>query len=88
MKSSIVSGLSEQQTTEMKVAFKGAIILRERLQTLLERKLEVKRKFVRSNDRYKDAAWPYLQADALGYESAIFEVISLLSDDSVEKEEK
>lgn len=79
MKTSLVSGLSPQDAEEISLAFKASARLRERLIYVLENKLENDKKTLRSRDAYVNASWPYLQADAIGYERAISELISLLS---------
>lgn len=85
MKSSITAGLEAQTAQEIKAAFNASARLRERYVTLLEAKIELSRKNARKTDAYDKPSWAYLQADAIGYERAIIELISLLSSDSVTK---
>lgn len=86
MKSSITAGLEAQTAQEVKAAFIASKRLRDRLIVMLEAKVELSRKDARKKDAYQNSSWPYLQADAIGYERAVFELISLLSSDSVEKD--
>lgn len=78
MKTTWTKGLTPEQTVEIKKDFVGAIILRKRLQTLLEEKESSSRKSSISKDLYANPNWAYLQADAKGYERALNEIISLL----------
>lgn len=84
MKSSIAAGLEAQDAREIKDAFRASKRIRDRYVVLLEAKLELSRKEARKKDAYEKPSWAYLQADSIGYERAIFELISLLSSDSVE----
>ena len=79
MKTSLISGLNKQDAEEIVLAFKGSARLRERYITILTEKLESNRKMLRSKDMYDKPSWQYLQADGIGYERAVFELISLLS---------
>lgn len=84
MKSSWLAGLTEQERNECKGDFIAAGKLRERLTVLLNDKCDVARTSGRAKISYETANWPYLQADLVGYERALFEVISLISNDPVE----
>ncbi len=79
MKTSWTKGLTPQETIECKQEFVGAARLRERLSALLEAKADEKRKATRSGNAYDSPNWALVQADAIGYEKALYEVISLLS---------
>ena len=84
MKTIILKGLNEQESDEMRQAFAHAAYLRKRLQKLLQEKIDASNKATRSKDAYGIANWAYLQADAVGYERGMQEVISLL--DSAESD--
>lgn len=79
MKTVWLKGLDPQATIECKQEFVGAARLRERLAALLEAKADEKRKAVRSGNAYENPNWALVQADAIGYEKALYEVISLIS---------
>lgn len=81
MKTSWTKGLTPDQTTELRKDFVGSIMLRNRLAQLSREKIETYRKATISKDGYANPAWAYQQADAVGYERALQEVISLLLDD-------
>lgn len=78
MKTAIVKGLTEVQAEEMRHCFVHASLLRKHLQKLLNEKINASNRMVRSKDSYSIPNWAYLQADAVGYERALTEVISLL----------
>jgi hypothetical protein len=86
MKSTWTKGLSGKKLEEVKNDFLSSSLTRERLQTLLEDKINTSRKFNTSKDAYDISNWAYLQADGIGYERALNEVISLISNVSVEKD--
>lgn len=78
MKVSWTKGLTQEQATELRKDFVGAVILRQRLQKLLQDKIDASRNASMSKDAYESPNWAYLQADARGFERALSEVISLL----------
>lgn len=79
MKTSIIKGLSEQQAEEMRQCFWHSAVLREQLKKVLSEKIDASNRIVRSKDAYNVPNWAYLQADAVGYERAMSEVMSLLT---------
>jgi hypothetical protein len=78
MKTSLTKGLDVEKTKELKVEFASSTFLRERLRQLLDEKIQTNRTATTSKDAYGNPNWAYLQADAVGYERALKEVISLL----------
>jgi hypothetical protein len=82
MKTALFKNLTDQQKDEMRQTFAHAAFLRSQLSTILTEKINASNKVVRSKDSYGIANWAYLQADAVGYERAMQEVISLLSAES------
>jgi len=85
MKASWTQGLTPEQAIEIKKDFKGCFPTRKRLAKLLEDKISVTRKGTLTKDGYSSPNWAYVQADSVGYERALNDVISLILDDSVEK---
>jgi len=79
MKTAITKGLNEQQSEEMRHCFVHAAVLRNQLKKLLEEKINASNRVARSKDAYNIPNWAYLQADAVGYERALTEVINLLT---------
>jgi hypothetical protein len=80
MKTTWTKGLTPDAADELRKEFINATRFRERLRQLLEDKSEVRRKAAFKNDAYDNPSWAYQQADAIGYEKAILEVISLISE--------
>ena len=78
MKSSWTEGLTEQQEGEVRSEYASSPVLRERLGTLINKKIELSQKNARGKDKYESPSWGYLQADAIGYERALSEIISLI----------
>lgn len=78
MKTVWTKGLNAEQTTELKKDFVGSVILRKRLQAILEDKVTLSREGSMTKEGYTNPNWAYLQADARGYERAMSEVISLI----------
>lgn len=83
MKTVWTKGLNAQEVIECKAEYVGAARLRDRLRALLEAKADASRKATLSGNAYSNPNWALVQADAIGYEKALFEVISLISDKSV-----
>lgn len=79
MKTTIVKGLTKEQISEMEASFNAGARFRDKLVELLMARIEDARKGARSRDAYSSNSWAYLQADAIGYERALFETISLIS---------
>lgn len=84
MKTVWTINLSEQQQQEVRKEYASSPVLRERLIKILNDKLDVAKTGARSKIKYESASWPYYQADNIGYERAIIEVISLITTKSVE----
>lgn len=78
MKASWLNGLEEGQKLEMEREFLASALLRSRLKELIEGKLEASRVAQRNKVNYENSAWPYQQADQIGYERALSEIISLI----------
>jgi hypothetical protein len=85
MKTSWTSGLDKNRAVEIRVDFVKSAPMRERLKTMLEDKINTSNVASRNKENYALAGWPFLQADSVGYERALREVISLITDESVEK---
>lgn len=79
MKTTITAGLKGQQLDDVKQEFASSPHLRQRLNEVLEAKIESQRTFATSKERYDSPSWAMIQADSIGYERALREVISLLS---------
>jgi hypothetical protein len=80
MKTVWTKGVKAEDVELMEREFKEARALRKRLKELLEEKLNTKRTEKRSKDGYANPNWAYFQADAIGYERAITEILSIIED--------
>jgi hypothetical protein len=84
MKSSWIIGIDKERITQVREDFLSSRGCRDRLQELLEAKIKGNTVVSRSKDNYALAGWPYMQADAVGYERALKEIISLITEEIVE----
>lgn len=79
MKTSWTKGMNEQEKGEIKSLFLSNSRLRERAILLMQEKIEVSNKKNTSEGAYDNPNWALKQADAVGYERALQEIISLFS---------
>lgn len=80
MKSTITKGLTEDERMEITQDFIRSHALRKRLSAIFNEKISSSRGKSISVDAYDSPNWALRQADEIGYERALNEVISLLSD--------
>jgi len=85
MKTVWLKGLTLDQKTEMKKEYAASSHLRAALTSILNDKLSTINTSLRSKTNYENPAWAFQQADGIGYERAIYEVIALISNSPVEK---
>lgn len=78
MKTSLVKGLEKDAKEEAEVMFTQAYMFRLLVIKRLEDKVRIARSKAKDQQCYQSPNWPYLQADIIGYERAMEEVISLL----------
>lgn len=78
MKTSLTKGLDAVTASEVESEFNASGMLRRRLIEVLESKQAAMLKKRRSEFSYDSPNWSLMQADAVGYEKALEEVISLL----------
>ena len=86
MKRSITQGIPKERVEEVKADFICSAGFRLRLIDILNRKKNAKRSKATLEVTYENPNWAYVQADLIGYERAINDVIFILSDDVVEKD--
>lgn len=79
MKTSLISGLNDLQRSEIISEYQGSQLLRRRLTELLEARQKKCLDKRRKEDAYDSPNWGFLQADSIGYERALNEVIQLIS---------
>lgn len=83
MRQSWTKGVDRELAVDIRQNFKESLVLRKRLQVLLEEKITLSQKTSRAKDSYESPNWAYLQADARGYERALSEIISLIFEKDV-----
>lgn len=83
MKTSITAGLSPVDAKTIKEEYLGSASLRKRLVELLIKKQEKSYEERISKSSYDSPNWSLVQADGVGYERAMQEIISLISEKSV-----
>jgi hypothetical protein len=79
MKVAITKGLDKDEAKDMRAAFNAAQILRKRIISILTENIDAKRRDSVNNAGYESPNWALKQADTIGYERAVRELISLLS---------
>lgn len=83
MKTLWTKGLDEQTTKELKANFKESLITRRRISDILEGMIKSSRCVCVSKDTYyKTPNWPLMQADGVGYERALREVMSIVHEEN------
>jgi hypothetical protein len=73
-------GLEPDVIREIKGDFVSSKLVRKRLKKLIDDKIETKRASVRKDSGYDKPNWENYVADALGYERALYEIISLIDE--------
>lgn len=80
MKQSWIKNLSPENARMAEDDYKGSAGARIRLTEMLQDKLRVANTMKIKKDGYELPNWAFMQADYNGYERALQEVISLISD--------
>lgn len=83
MKVTWTKGMTKDAADEFRKEFINATRFRTRLREILEDKSDTKRRESFKNASYDSPSWAYQQADAIGYEKALSEIISLILDEKV-----
>lgn len=84
MKVSWTKGVDKELAIDIRQNFKESLVMRKRLTQLLEEKAEVSLAASRGKVTYDNPNWALLQADAVGYQRALQEIISLIASDQVD----
>lgn len=82
MKQSWTNGLDKELAVDVKQNFKESLVMRKRLRELLLAKVVESQKVSRAKSTYDNHNWAFLQADHLGYERALHDIIELISDNN------
>lgn len=80
MKTTWTKGLTSTDEAIISQQFKEGRVLRRRLSEIIKEKIETKRTSSISNDGYDKPNWAYYQADSVGFERAMKEILSILED--------
>lgn len=80
MRTAWTKNLDVQNTKDITQLYKESLILRKRLNTILSELIEDKRRGAGLESKYDSPNWAYLQADRLGYERALRDIIALISE--------
>lgn len=86
MKLDWTKGQEDDRAKEIELSFRSASILRRRLKELLDEKIESNRNAARAKQLYENPNWAYRVADSVGYERALYDIISLFEE--VKNDEK
>lgn len=86
MKTILLKGLNDKQVDEMRQMFAASANIRQHIISVLKEKINTSNKNTRSKDAYNVPNWAYLQADGVGYERALVEVIGLLTSESSQQD--
>lgn len=81
MKSTWLKGLEAGRETELRGDFISSKFVRQRLQAMIDEKIETARASVRKKENYELPNFTALVADSIGYERALMEIRSLLDSD-------
>ena len=79
MQESWFKGLDDERKTEIRKDFRSSIIVRKRLKTICEGKIQSSANAARNKVDYDCPNWAYKQADSRGYERALTEIMKLLN---------
>jgi hypothetical protein len=80
MKTSWLQGVEKERAVDIRQNFKESLVLRKRFFELVYEMIESSRKFQTSKDLYDSPSWAYLQADRVGYERALRDILDLFKD--------
>lgn len=80
MKTSWTEGLEPDVIPEVRGDFLSSRITRHRLTDLINKKINANRSAATNKDGYDSPNWAYKQADSVGFERALKEVLSLIAD--------
>lgn len=79
MKTCWTKGLTKEEREEVISSFSSGAFLRQRAIQLIEEKIKTSRGASIASSAYDNPNWAYKQADQVGYERALEEIISILS---------
>jgi hypothetical protein len=74
----LTNGLSPADKKQVEDSLNSNEVLLKQIYKVLKDKIKSSREEQQSKSAFMNAAWPYLQADANGYQRAISEILTLL----------
>lgn len=78
VKSSWFNGLDERKAGEVKASLLASEVVMKRLKVMLEKRIEESYQAQRSNSNYNDPNWPLKQADYIGTQRTLKEILDLI----------
>lgn len=85
LKTTWTAGLEKEMANELRRNYNESLVMRRRLNKILDDKSDASIKNSRSKLLYDNPNWALLQADQRGYERALAEINELISDDLHQK---
>lgn len=79
MKLAWTEGLSAEDKKAVKEDYQKSAAIRKRLVTMLDKRIDAEVKGITAKNRYDNPNWALLQADSIGYQRALNEIIALLT---------
>jgi hypothetical protein len=80
MKTSWLQGLEKERAIDVRQNFKESLVLRKRFFEIVYEMIESSRKAQVSKDLYESPSWGYQQADRIGYERALRDILELFKE--------
>ena len=77
-KSSWFAGLDKQKAGEVKASLYASEVVMKRLRHIVERRIEASYQAQRSETNYNDPNWALKQADYIGHQRALKEILDLI----------
>jgi hypothetical protein len=74
------SGLDVEAAKDVSLNFRESKVTRRRLQEIIKNKIEEARQEASSKSLYESPSWAYEQADRIGYERALRDMLNYLED--------
>lgn len=79
MQQALFKGLNEQEKEELRAEFMSSALFRRQLTLAVQSLADASGRASISEKAYESPNWAYKQADAVGYERAVSDVISLIA---------
>lgn len=80
MKTRWTAGLEEQLSKDIVQNYKESAVMRRRFKKILEDLIDENRNTQSSKLSYDNPNWPYFQADRMGYERALRDIIGYINE--------